>query len=456
MRAQLQQTMVAQSTARGVGAIAIVRLSGAEAFAIAGRLGCEKAKQTPYKLVRVPLRGPDGTLLDDALAVWMPGPHSYTGEDLVELHLHGGEAVVAAVLEACLQLGARAAEPGEFTLRAFAHGRLDLAQAEAVGALIHAQTDVARQRALTALQGGLSTQIHGLLQRLEGVAAAWLAQLDFPDDTAEGTGATDEQQQACRGAQAALEALLGRMAAEDDAPPDVVLMGAVNTGKSTLLNALAGYERAIVDAEAGTTRDIIEVPLRFRGQRFQLWDTAGHRLEAQGVEARGIALGAKRAQKAALVLWLCKGDGPLWPPADLAAPLLVLGAQADQADSEQRQALEREAEARGLPLAGWISGRTGEGVDALLQILSARLAAEARSGGLEAAEEPMANLRHRQQLQAAIEALGAVQASMQQNMPLDLLLTDLQGAVRALGEIVGRDVDARVIDRIFSDFCIGK
>jgi tRNA modification GTPase len=206
--------MVAQSTARGVGAIAIVRISGTEAFAIAARLGCEQAKQTPYKLVRVPLRAPDGALLDDALVVWMPGPHSYTGEDLVELHVHGGEAVVAAVLEACLQLGARPAEPGEFTLRAFAHGRLDLAQAEAVGALIHAQTDVARQRALTALHGGLSTQIHGLLQRLEGIAAAWLSQLDFPDDTAEGTGVTDEQRQACGQAQAALEALLGRMATQ--------------------------------------------------------------------------------------------------------------------------------------------------------------------------------------------------------------------------------------------------
>jgi tRNA modification GTPase len=448
--------MVAQSTARGVGAIAIVRISGTEAFAIAARLGCEQAKQTPYKLVRVPLRAPDGALLDDALVVWMPGPHSYTGEDLVELHVHGGEAVVAAVLEACLQLGARPAEPGEFTLRAFAHGRLDLAQAEAVGALIHAQTDAARQRALTALHGGLSGQIHKLLQRLEGIAAAWLSQLDFPDDTAEGTGATDEHRQACGQAQAALEALLGRMAAEDDAPPDVVLMGAVNTGKSTLLNALAGYERAIVDPEAGTTRDIIEVPLRFRGQRFQLWDTAGHRLEAQGVEARGIALGAERAQKAALVLWLCRGSAPLWPPSELTAPLLVLGAQADQANSAQRQALEQEAQARGLSLAGWISGRTGEGVDALLQTISARLAAGAPSEGPEAALEPMANLRHRQQLQAAIEALGAVEASMQQNMPLDLLLTDLQGAVRALGEIVGRDVDARVIDRIFSDFCIGK
>lgn len=465
-RAQLHQTIVAQSTARGVGAIAIVRLSGSASFRIGASLGCLGIEKHPYKLTRVTLVNALGEALDDALAAAMPGPNSYTGEDLLELHLHGGPAVVAAVLEACLAAGARAAEPGEYTLRAFVHGRLNLPQAEAVGALIHAQTEGGRARALAALQGGSSERITSWLQQLEGVAAAWLAQLDFPDDTLDGAGATTQQRHLCRTAREDLGRLLGRMVEADDEPPQVVLMGAVNTGKSTLTNALCGYERAIVDADAGTTRDAIEVPLRWGKQALRLWDTAGQRADAQGVEARGIALGTARAKTAAVVLWLCDGTSPLWPPEALLrgeAPVLVWGARADRLDAAARIRLQEEAAARGVRLLGFVSGQTGEGVTELQAAVLEQCAATAAADGHlegqaqgQVLDTVMGNLRHRQQLQAALAALADIEAGMAQAVPMDLLLSDLQLCVRALGQIVGRDVDAQVLDRIFSDFCIGK
>lgn len=462
-RAQLGLTIAAQSTARGMGAIGIVRLSGSEAFTIGAALGCRSPQAQPYKLQRALLRNAQGAALDDAMAVAMPAPNSYTGEDLLELHVHGGEAVVAAVLQACLAAGARAAEPGEFTLRAFVHGRMDLAQAEAVGALIHAQTDAGRARALAVLQGDVSTAIGTWLQRLEGVAAAWLAQLDFPDDTLEGPGVTQTEQQACLKAHEALERLLGRMALDDEQPPHVVLLGAVNTGKSTLTNALCGYERALVDADAGTTRDAIEVPLRWRHQRLNWWDTAGRRQGAEGVEARGITLGAERAQSAALIVWLCAAEAPLWPPQELlqkGAPVLLLGAQADRLDAAARADFAASALRAGHTVHGFVSGKTGEGITQLQQLVCDGLT-QGHTRGAVAANAPdenatLGNLRHREQLSVALEALGDVEASFAGGMPLDVLLMDLQRAIRALGQIVGRDVDARVIDRIFSDFCIGK
>lgn len=464
-REQLNQTIVAQSTPRGMGAIAIVRLSGTTAFAVGQGLGCTGLGQQPYKLTRVQLVGPAGEPLDDALAAAMPGPKSYTGEDLLELHLHGGPAVVAAVLDACLRLGARAANPGEFTLRAFVHGRLDLPQAEAVGALIHAQTEGGRARALAALSGGTSAAITHWLHGLEGVAAAWLAQLDFPDDTLEGVGATAQDRQLCRRAVDALERLLGQMVEADEAPAQVVLMGAVNTGKSTLTNALCGSERALVDAEAGTTRDAIEVPLRWGTVQLRLWDTAGQRDDAQGVEARGIALGIARAETAAVVVWLCDGTAPVWPSQALlgrGTPVLVWGARADRMDAEARRALAALAQQQGFELCGFVSGQTGEGLAQLQAAVLAHCAAAAAAATEDAhaagpaPQEILGNLRHRQQLQAALTALGEVEEGMAQGAPMDLLLSDLQQAVRALGQIVGRDVDARVLDRIFSDFCIGK
>lgn len=457
-RAQHNQTIAAQSTAKGTGAIAIVRISGVEAFDVAQKLGCQSDKQRPYKLVRVALSHESTGALDDALVAFMPGPNSYTGEDLVELHVHGGEAVVAAVLRACLVLGARPAAAGEFTLRAFAHGRLDLAQAEAIGALIHAQTDGARTRALAVLGGALSNQVGQWLHRLEGVAASWLSQMDFPDDTLDACGASQAERSTCAAACAALEALWARMAQEEERAPHVVLMGAVNTGKSTLTNAFAGYERAIVDASAGTTRDTIEVPLRHRQQRFNLWDTAGERAGATGVEAQGIRLGRAQAEQAALVLWLCDAACPLWPPKELSCPFLLIGAQADRYDAAQRAAFEAAAKTRGLSVAQWISGRTQEGIDVLRERICVQLQTRFERQGLgDGAEaDGMANLRHKQQLQLAIEGLQALAQGVAQGQPLDLLLTDLQHTVRALGQIVGRDVDAQVIDRIFKDFCIGK
>jgi tRNA modification GTPase len=445
----LHDTIVAQSTPKGAGAIAIVRLSGPAAFNIVAALCQHVPLPAKHTLRPRKLYDAAATVLDEAMLAVMPGPNSYTGDDVAELHLHGSEACVRAVLGACREAGARDATGGEFTLRAFVNGRLDLAQAEAVGALVTARSEAQRTNALRLLAGALSERITPLLQRLEPIMAAWRASLDFPDEGTDAVPTVDQQ--------AALGDILKRIKElADSARTDlhrshqVALCGAPNTGKSTLLNTWAQEERAIVDAMPGTTRDPIAVPMADAAIDWVVWDTAGMRAEAVGVEARGVALAQSRGAAADRVVWLVRPEVPVWPPADWRHVTLV-ASQADRTDAAGRAAFAARVASRGLSLWGWISAHTGEGIAALQEAVRTRDDDTAGADGLF-----VAKARHIELLATARDALGVCLDGMVAQMPLDLALGELELAARCLGAIVGHDVDAAVLDRVFKDFCIGK
>ena len=445
----------------GPAAIAIVRLSGPDATAIGQRL-CSQFLPEAYRIARRDLRDEAGRLLDEAMVVAMPKPRSATGEDLVELHLHGGPAVTEAVVATCCRAGARLAQAGEFTRRAFLHGRIDLAQAEAIGALVMADTEAARTASLSLLQGGLSRAIEDAIHPLEGLVAQARAALDFPDDAGENWPPD--------GLMAALDGLIERLAEMHQRQrdvralaPTVALRGASNAGKSTLLNALVGEERALTDAAPGTTRDTVSAPWRFQEVRATLWDTAGERMEATGLEARGIARGRAMAGSAALTLWLL-GRPAVWPAESdhAAGPTWVVGSRADAYRDQERVELAHEAERRGLLFAGCTSIPDVGAASGVME-LAAKLAEHLRGamgafeahGGVTGATMAT-TARHRESLAEALSGAQAARSAVVEGTPPDCVLIDLERALQALGGIVGRDVEASVLDRVFADFCIGK
>jgi len=458
-------TIVARATPSGAGAVAIVRLSGPRARAIARSLAPSAKERRSHQLARAAVRDATGGLLDDGMLVEMHAPRSYTGEDVVEFQLHGARVVVEQLLECCVREGARLAEPGEFTLRAFLNGRLDLAQAEAVADLIAADSEAERRVAAAHLQGGLSRLVGELLGELEAVLGEWRAVLDFPEQM-DGEAPTPAQlarlaavgarvQSLCEGARLGLRR--GR---------HVVLCGAANVGKSSLLNAWLGEERVLVDAAPGTTRDAVEAQLALGGERFSLWDTAGIRDGADALEQQGQRLALERIRKSDLALWLVTADTPLWPPADLA--VVVVGSKADLAVAAARAAIEEQAAMRGLAFWGWLSSRSGEGIRDVCARLGER-------GGIEGA--PETTVVRERQLAALLEARVELAvlapprgdvgegsgegasgggSSERADRTLDVLAMDLERAAKALARIVGRDVDSEVLDQIFSRFCLGK
>jgi tRNA modification GTPase len=447
----LADTIVACATAVGEGAIAIVRLAGPEARAVGRKLGPERADAPSHQLVHTRLEDLEGKLIDDAMVVEMRAPHSYTGDDVVELHVHGSRVVVQAVLETCLGHGARLARPGEFTLRAFLNGRMDLAQAEAVADLIGARSDVERHVAARQLDGELSATILALSTRLEEVLAVWRAALDFPeqlpDEELKMSQVDTVTDVGCK-----LQRIIDNSRAVARGGLRVVLCGATNVGKSTILNAWVGETRVLVDSQPGTTRDPIEVELFDGPIRWSVWDTAGIRADAEGLEARGIELSMERIRKADVAVWLVDAQRPVWPEDDLAKlPLRAVGAKADLASDDIRLKIEAEARSRGIGFLGWVSVRTGEGIAEIRKMLTERLSPPVDEGVPVVVRD-----RHIEALRQAIEALDRVLVSVKQQATLDLLSTELEDACRALGRILGRDVDASVLDRIFSEFCLGK
>jgi tRNA modification GTPase len=448
--ASLDDTIVAPATAAAEAAVAIVRISGPRARSIGAALAPPRSPRASHRLYRVHLRDAGGAPLDDGLVVEMHGPRSYTGEDVVELHVHGGRGVVDAVLNACLVAGARLAEPGEFTLRAFLRGRMDLAQAEAVGDLIGATSESQRRIAVEQLGGALSDTVTRLLEDLEGVLAAWRALLDFPEQVGDAEPAADGRAAVLGRVRRELQVLIEQARLDLGRRPQVVLCGAPNSGKSSLLNALVGERRVLVDAAPGTTRDPVEVELAVEGVRVSVWDTAGLRDEAAGLERDGIELAWARLARADRAVWLASVEGPVWPPPELRSKTLVVGSKADLAPAAGREALRREAASQGVELWGFVSTRSGEGVTELRRWLG-RLAPAAASDGVVIVRE-----RHVQALRVASAALERVEAGLRDGLTLDVLAIELEHASKSLGEVLGRDVDLDVLDRIFADFCLGK
>lgn len=428
-------TIFALSSGRVPSGVAVLRISGPEArqaaLHLAGAL--PPARVARYGALHHPT---SGEVLDRALVLFFPGPRSATGEDVVEFHLHGGRAVVEVVQRTLADLpGFRPAAPGEFTRRAHANGKMDLAEVEGLADLIAAETDAQRRQALAQVAGALSRAVGGWRERLIRALALVEATIDFADedDVPEDlTGPALHETGLLRGeiATAIADAARGERVRDGLV---IAIAGPPNAGKSTLLNRLAGREAAIVSAIPGTTRDVLEVHLDLAGQAVTLVDTAGLRETEDAVEAEGVRRARARAGSADLVLWLSDDGTP--PPPDLAAALAVR----TKSDAGEGSA------ASGLA----ISAHTGAGMEALLAEIERR--AEALGGG-----EPALVTRARQRaaLAAALEHLDA--ALGQGGGAEDLLAEHLRLAARALDAVVGRVDVEDVLDALFRTFCIGK
>jgi tRNA modification GTPase len=421
-------TIFALSSGSPPAAIAVIRLSGPQADAAVAKLA---GKLPEPRVATLAILARDGEQLDRALVLRFPGQHSATGEDVAEFHVHGGRAVVAALLEALGQMdGLRPAEPGEFTRRAFENGRIDLAEAEGLADLLSAETQSQRRAALAMAGGALSRQVEAWRQRLLALAAALEAALDFSDEGEVGEAWPAGWATGLAALAAEIEALLARPSAErlrDGVR--VVIAGPPNSGKSSLLNALAQREAAITAALPGTTRDLIEAPVAIAGTPFLLIDTAGLRDSGDEVETIGVGRARVAVEAADLVLWL--GD-----PCDAPDPERTIRVQ----PKCDLTGASRPADVR-------LSSVTGEGIAALLDLLATRA-----DQLLPAEGEVAANARQR-------EALGRTLISVRDaGAAADMLLAAeaLRQARAELDRITGRAGVEDMLDALFGRFCIGK
>ncbi|PYM76733.1 MAG: tRNA uridine-5-carboxymethylaminomethyl(34) synthesis GTPase MnmE [Candidatus Rokuibacteriota bacterium] len=443
--------MVAVATAIGESAIGIIRVSGADAVAIvAPLLGAAPplAALPSHALRRVAIVDPkSGERVDTALCTVMRSPRSYTGEDVVELSCHGSPALLRMIVQWLVAGGARLAAPGEFTRRAFLNGRLDLAQAEAVALMIGARTDRAVALAARALAGGFSDQVRGLQARLIDVIAGLEVTLDFPE---EGVGHDVESARAAVGglraeAERWLEAARhGRVV---HGGLTVALVGPPNAGKSSLLNALVGQDRAIVSDIPGTTRDVVEGTIVLAGVPVRLLDTAGIETPRDVIEAEGIRRSRRAIEESELLLVVL--DGSVEPDRRVlgetaARPRVLIRAKSD---------LQAHRAAAGLPGAQPVSAVTGEGMAALRECLTREIELRAGASGDEGGI--VASIRQIELLESLSAELAAAEAALA-DAPLEAALVDLNGALAWAGRILGVDVADAVLDRIFSAFCLGK
>jgi tRNA modification GTPase len=444
-------TIAAVATAPGVGAIAVVRISGPQALEIASRLsGRPQDRFIPRRATLAPVFSSDGGVADEALYTYFAAPASYTGEDVIEISCHGGIATVREVLRAVLGAGARAAGPGEFTRRAFLNGRMDLAQAEAVNQLIRARTRTQLAAARQMLAGALSRRLEDAWDRLTAIAAAIEASIDFPEDVdepdrAELAAALDSL---VRSLGESLElARRGRLLSQGIR---LAIVGRPNVGKSSLLNLLAGRPRAIVSDIPGTTRDFLEETVEIGGLPVVAIDTAGIRETEDPLEREGTrrALEAlDQADVGLVVLDATQGVGP--------GDLEVLRAAGERAVAvwNKMDLVPVVPDAGGAPGdAVAISALTGEGLEDLQRAILCRLGA-----GAGYFEEALSASAHQVQLlEEACEALRGAVSSVRSARAIDLAAVEIQRARSRVAGLLGKDVTESLLDAIFGAFCIGK
>ncbi|MBK9089115.1 MAG: tRNA modification GTPase [Holophagales bacterium] len=430
--------LVARATPVGTGALAIVRLSGPAGRVLA--LAREMAPRIPARpqarrAYLSPFLDEEGSVADEGLVLWFASPASSTGEEVVELQAHGSPAVVELLVASAVSRGARRARPGEFTRRALANGKIDLARAEGIGLLAGAASRGEARRALGLVRGELSRKVAALREELLGVLVELEARLDFAEDV-ERDGETSALARIVS-ARAALR-LLASEAGAGRAPgvvPTVVIVGAPNAGKSTLFNALLGEDRALVTELAGTTRDAVAEMFEVEGERVRLVDTAGLRETTERLERLGVEAAGRAAAGADLLLVAREAGGESPARGDLpeGVPVLVLETKADLPGER------RDGELR-------VSARTGEGLTALRREIGARLVSclgTGEFGGLPRQREALLSAA------AALDGLGA-------EGPAEIAAGAVRAGLHALGEITGETATEELLDRIFSTFCVGK
>lgn len=448
----MTDTIASLATARGESALALIRISGPDTLVLAESL--LGRAPPPRRVIHGDYLDETGRLLDDVIFVFFRGPASFSGEDSLEISCHGSPFIVERILEDLMARGCRAAEPGEFSRRAFLNGRLDLSQAEAIMDLIRARSERAVEAAHRQLRGALGRETRRLADELLEVAAGVEAYIDFPEDDLP----AEDRERSLAGVREVARAAgrllaTGRYGSLIRDGVRVVLAGAPNAGKSSLLNQLIGYDRALVDPGPGTTRDFIEEQVRLGGHSIRYLDTAGLREGGDGVERAGMDMTLEQVADADILILILDAAQPfptlpeavlerslagsallVWNKIDLASP----GSVPDRL--------------RALPVQR-VSARTGAG----LEDLQAAILARVESSRIEIGDEVIAiSARHEHALQSMHECLSGAIRKFDENGALELIASDLRGAIDCLGQITGRIDNERVLDHLFATFCIGK
>lgn len=453
----MSEVIAAVSTGMSVSAIGIIRLTGDGCADVAQKVftlnnGSSLPDAPNRKLMLGTLKDKQGRVIDQCMAVFTRGPHSYTGEDTVEFHCHGSPAVLSAGLEALYLAGARPAKRGEFTKRAFLNGQLELTQAEAVIDLIEADTADAAANAAGQVGGRLQKKLNPIYQDLTDLCSHFHAVLDYPDEDIEDFGLQNYSESLKTNAKE-LHALLqtygqGRILRQGVA---AAIVGKPNVGKSSLLNALAGYERVIVTEIAGTTRDTVEETVMLGNTRLRLIDTAGIRDTADKIEAMGVERSKKEAENADLVIFVCDGSQPLTDEdrkvIDVCLDMPNTIALINKSD------LGAKVVPSDLPFTTIIPicAKTGDGLAQLADTVDVMFAGNTPCDG-----SILTNTRQYDAIRRAYEAMLQALQGLQSGLTPDAVLTDVEAAMEAMGEVTGATVREDITARIFERFCVGK
>lgn len=447
-----QDTICALATPPG-GAIAVVRVSGPDAVAITGSIFSKPLeKALGYTLHFGQIKDMDGKELDDVLVSVFRAPHSYTGEDSTEISLHGSSYIVKNLLESLIWAGARQAEPGEFTMRAFMNGKLDLSQAEAVADLISSSTQATHQMAMSQMRGQFSQELKDLQGQLLHLTSLLELELDFNDQDVEFANRkelVELMEKIEKHIKELADSFQMGNAIKNGIP--VAIIGAPNVGKSTLLNALVGEERAIVSNIQGTTRDLIEDTTQIGGITFRFIDTAGIRSTQSKLERMGIERSIQAAERAKIILLLTESNQP-FPDIDFRDDQIVMQVinKCDMTLPSSSYLYHRQPDSRLFH----ISAANGDGLDLLRNALVKEVSLPTN---LDDTHAIVTNVRHFNALKQALKALRRAKKAFADQTPTDLVAEDLRGCLHHLGEITGSEITSEdVLHNIFANFCVGK
>lgn len=447
------ETIAAVATPPGEGGVAIVRISGKDALEVGDRIFSGPVKTYASHTAHFGrVRDLDGNHVDDALVLVMRDGRSFTGEDTVEIHCHGGSLITRRVLDVVLAAGARAARPGEFTFNAFINGKMDLAQAEAVQELVSAKNEKALDAAEQQLQGRLSTRVAAFQKELTDIAAILEAWVDFPDEGLE-FASVEEVCSSLEKISAEIERLVetyhdGKIVHDGIA---LCLAGSPNVGKSSLMNALLDKDRAIVSDQPGTTRDIVEDQMRLNGLNFRLIDTAGIRTTAEAIEQEGIRRSRAAMEKADLILLVFDGSKPL--SEDDRALLKIAPASKTIVVRNKIDLPQADHDGIDLPHTHEISAKERRGIEELHSKIDAVIW---EKGPPSREEILVTNVRHKESLVNAAASCRKVISGLKEDVSPEFISSDMREALNALGSIIGTNISEDILSAIFSKFCIGK